>query len=432
MQIVTTHRNTDFDALASVMAAILLYPDALPVLPKSLNPNVKAFLSIHKDLFPIYTVDSIDLEQISRLIVVDVNNWNRLDRMEQLSKRNNLEIFLWDHHIDGGNISADCRVQENTGATITLMMSRLKKEKLLLTPVQATLFLAGIYEDTGNLSFPSTTAEDAYAAAFLLERGADLNIVNTFLRPAYGEKQKNILFQMLQKAKRTRIKGHTISINKIDVQGYVENLAVVVHMYLEILNVDAVFGIFSDKFRDRCMVIGRSNWDGFDVGAIMRSMGGGGHPHAGAAMLKSVNPKAVEDWIKELIQGNQQASVRIGDLMSFPVITVSADTSLEEVAKILREKGYTGVPVVNGNKLVGMISRRDFRKIKKDSQLKAPVKAFMTGKVFTVEPGKSPADAARLLVKHDIGRLPVVAGGNIIGIITRSDVMMYFYDLLPD
>jgi CBS domain-containing protein len=40
--------------------------------------------------------------------------------------------------------------------------------------------------------------------------------------------------------------------------------------------------------------------------------------------------------------------------------------------------------------------------------------------------------AARLMVKHDIGRLPVVEGGRIIGIITRSDAMLYFYDLLPD
>ena len=51
MQLVTTHKNTDFDALASVVAATILYPKAIPVLPKIVNPNVKAFLSIHKELF---------------------------------------------------------------------------------------------------------------------------------------------------------------------------------------------------------------------------------------------------------------------------------------------------------------------------------------------------------------------------------------------
>jgi CBS domain-containing protein len=40
--------------------------------------------------------------------------------------------------------------------------------------------------------------------------------------------------------------------------------------------------------------------------------------------------------------------------------------------------------------------------------------------------------AAQLMIKHDIGRLPVVENDEIIGIVTRSDTMLYFYDLLPD
>lgn len=432
MRIVTTHKNTDFDALASVIAATLLYSSSIPILPKSLNPNVKAFLSIHKDLLQVSTVDDINLGEITRLVVVDVNRWERLDRMADLKTRNDLEIFLWDHHFNEGNIAADFQCRERTGATVTLLIRQLKKERKLITPIQATLFLAGIYEDTGNLTFPSTTAEDAYAAAYLLEHKADLNIISTFLRPAYGEKQKNILFKMLETAGRSKINGHTVSINKIEVSGHVDSLAVVVRMYMEIVNVDVTFGIFSDSDRERCMVIGRSSVDGIDVGAIMRSMGGGGHPHAGAALLKSVNPDAVETWIQELIMGNQQSSVQISDLMSFPVITVSVDTPMDAVAKILRQKGCTGLPVVDNDTLVGMISRRDFRRIKKESQLTAPVKAFMTKNVQTIDPGRSPMEAVRRMVKHDIGRLPVVAEGKIIGIITRSDAMRYFYDLLPD
>jgi nanoRNase/pAp phosphatase (c-di-AMP/oligoRNAs hydrolase)/CBS domain-containing protein len=432
MQIITTHRNTDFDALASVIAASILYPGSRPVLPKNLNPNVKAFLSIHKDLFQISDADEIDLQEVTRLIVVDVNRWERLDRVASLRDKEDLEIFLWDHHSNGGNISASFKCQETVGATVTLLARQLKKEGKLLTPIQATLMLAGIYEDTGNLTFPSTTAEDAHAAAYLLERKADLNIISTFLRPAYGEKHKNILFKMLQTARRSEIDGHSISINKIDIDGYVDSLAVVVRMYMEIVNVEVAFGIFSDPDRKRCMVIGRSNLDGLDVGAIMRSMGGGGHPSAGSALLKSVNADAVEDWIVELIKGNQQASVQISDLMSFPVTTVSESTPMKEVAQILRDTGCTGLPVVNGEKPVGMISRRDFRRIKKESQLDAPVKAFMTTGILAIEPGKSPMQAARLMVKHDIGRLPVVEDDRIIGIITRSDTMLYFYDLLPD
>lgn len=432
MQIVTTHKNTDFDALASTIAATILYPEAIPVLPKTVNPNVKAFLSIHKDIFKTSTFDDILLDQVKRLIVVDINNWGRLGRIRGLKNKENVEIFLWDHHSNVGDIKPMWKCQEPMGANITLMIRQLKLEKKVITPIQATLFLTGLYEDTGSLMFPATTAEDAYAAAYLLERKADLNIVRSFLRPAYGEKQKDVLFRMLQSAKRDKVNGYSVSFNKIALKDYVDSLAVVVHMYREILNVDVAIGIFSDQERNRCMIIGRSNVEDFNMGGMMRSMGGGGHPAAGSAILKSVNPDAVEDTIKALIQGNHQASVQISDLMSFPVFTVSPDTPMKKVASVLKKRGCTGLPIIENENLVGIISRRDFKKVKKESQLKAPVKAFMNRNVTTIAPGKSPIQAARLMMKHDIGRLPVVEDKHIIGILTRSDAMIYFYDLLPD
>jgi len=51
MEIIVTHKNADFDALASLVAASIVYPEARPIVPKTLNPNVRAFLSIHKDSF---------------------------------------------------------------------------------------------------------------------------------------------------------------------------------------------------------------------------------------------------------------------------------------------------------------------------------------------------------------------------------------------
>ena len=432
MQIVTTHKNADFDAFASVVAATLLFPEALAVLPKTLNPNVKAFLSIHKDLFETHTPGEIDLKRVQRLIVVDASSWSRLDRIDALKSRKGLEILVWDHHIETGTIRAGQSCIEAVGATTTLLVRELRRQRRILTPMQATLLLAGIYEDTGNLTFPSTRAEDAHAAGWLMERKADLNILNTFLKPAYSEKHKAILFQMLQHAKRSRVKGHSISINTVAVEGHVDSLAVIVRMYLEILNVDAAFGIFAEASKSRCMVIGRSQIEGLDVGSIMRRMGGGGHPRAGSAQIQGDNPDAVEQRILELIRGNQQASVPISDLMSFPVHTVTPETRMEEVALMLRTKGITGIPVVNGERVVGMISRRDFRKMRKVSQIKAPVRAFMAADVLTIAPDKSPTQAAQLMVKHDVGRLPVVDNGRVIGIITRSDLMRYFYDLLPD
>ena len=113
MRIITTHRNADFDALASVMAVRILFPDAIPVLPKQVNPNVKAFLSIHKDVFSTYTFEEVDLDLVEQLVVVDTNQWERLEGMAGLKTRNDLEIQLWDHHPIRGNIITPWKVCES-------------------------------------------------------------------------------------------------------------------------------------------------------------------------------------------------------------------------------------------------------------------------------------------------------------------------------
>ncbi len=106
MIISTTHQNTDFDGLASVFAATLIYPECVPVLPAQVNPNLKPFLSIHKDLFHFKTPDEIDMEAVTKLVVVDINRWERLGRLKQLQEKEGLVIDLWDHHSGEGNIKS--------------------------------------------------------------------------------------------------------------------------------------------------------------------------------------------------------------------------------------------------------------------------------------------------------------------------------------
>jgi CBS domain-containing protein len=316
------------------------------------------------------------------------------------------------------------------GANITLMLRYLKKAHPPITPIQASLFLLGLYEDTGNLTFPSTKAEDALAAAYLLESGADLHIISTFLRPAYGRKQKDVLFRMLRQSERIIIDGYSVSINRLKVRGYTSNLALVVQMYRQILNVDAAFGIFAMD-GNRCLVIGRSKAEGIDIAAIMRNMGGGGHPAAGSAMLKAADPAAVERWIREMIGDRHQSSVQIRDLMSSPVWTLSSEMAMGQAGQLLRGRGYKGAPVVDNDRLVGILSRRDFRKIKEKSYLKGPVKAFMTRNVVTIGPEESPGHGAGLMIRHNIGRLPVMENEKMIGIFSRSDAVADFYGLCP-
>ncbi len=432
MDVVTTHNSSDFDALASLTAAGIYYPDARLILPGRINPNVQAFLSFHKDLFDFPSFKDIDPEAITRLIVVDTNQWKRLDRLNCLAQKQDLDIHVWDHHDIPSDMAASQVRQETTGACTTLFMEVFESRGIELTPIQATLFLAGIYEDTGNLSFPSTTARDAKAVAYLLTRKADLNVLGSFLRPAYDVRQKDVLFEMLQKAERINIGGYRVSICEMDIKGHTHGLSLVVHMYRDILNVDAAFGIFNDPEKKRCVIIARSGVDALDVGQLMRIMGGGGHPAAASALLKDVSATGVREWILELIRDNRRSSIHIGDIMSFPVKTIMAATSMKEAAAILKENRVSGMPVVENGKMVGIISVRDINKIRKKSQWQAPVKSFMATNIITAPPDMTVPKAARLLVKHDVGRLPILKNDELIGIFTRSDAMLYYYDQMPD
>ncbi len=432
MQIITTHKNVDFDALASVFAAALLYKDAQVVIPKSINPNVRDFLALHRDLFPYTSPKEIVTSEITSLVVVDAQSWSRIDGKLDLRENPPIDIHLWDHHTRTGDFKTSWSCVEKVGAASTLLVNRIKEDKTDLSPIQATLFLAGIYEDTGSMSFPSTTANDARAVAFLLDQGGDLSMIKNFLRPAYGPKQKDLLFEMLRKAEREKLEGHTISLSTMEIEGHVPGLSLVVDMYQDILNVDVAIGIFWERKKNRCLVIGRSTGETADMAVIMRHLGGGGHPNAGSALLHETGPDDAQKWVTKILKGSHNVAVQISDLMSYPVFTVPSDRPMKEVALLLRDRGCTGFPVTDGQKVVGIISRRDFKKIKKDKQINAPVKAFMSTRVHSIGPQSSFIDAVKLMVREDIGRLPVIENDHLIGLVTRSDTMRYYYNLLPD
>ena len=230
MHIITTHKNTDFDGLASVIAGTLLFPGSVGVIPKSVNANVAKFLSTHKTAFNIVLPKEVNLDEVDTLTVVDTDQWRRIDRLNSLQGRQELKINIWDHHQNGGDIKADFICQEPVGATVTLLIREMKKKGMELNPLISTILLIGLYEDTGHLSFPATRPEDAMAAAFLLENGADLNVAATFLNPPYEEIQKDVLFTMMQDTEKVNHNNYTVGINILRLEKKVPMLAAVVTM----------------------------------------------------------------------------------------------------------------------------------------------------------------------------------------------------------
>ncbi|WP_310600251.1 CBS domain-containing protein [Desulfobulbus sp.] len=431
MQIATTHRNTDFDGLASIVAATLLYPGTVAVCPKNVNPNVHRFLSLHKTSFDIILASEVDPEAVNRLIVVDTNQWRRLDRVDCLRGRDNVEVLLWDHHMGLGDIQPTWQCVEKIGATITLLVREIRERQLALTPLQATLYLIGLYEDTGQLTFSSTTPEDARAAAFLLEQGADLTIAVDFLNMAYGEMQKKVLFRLMRDAEQHDIKGKKVGIGVVHIDKHVE-LSMVVQLYGKIVNADAVFVIFVNE-GGGYFIIGRSSTPEINVNNMLQRFGGGGHPGAGSATITDtkVTPAEVRQKIIAALHEMQRGAALVADMMSFPVTTVSPETTMKQVRHIMEEERIRGVLVEENECLRGIVVLWDLKKLRLNKQWNSPVKAFMNRQVTTIAPDALASEAAELMVQKNIGHLPVVQGEKVIGIVTRTDIINYLYGMLP-
>ncbi len=147
-----------------------------------------------------------------------------------------------------------------------------------------------------------------------------------------------------------------------------------------------------------------------------------------------------------LIFDQVPTEVTAGDLMSSPAVACRATSFFEEVAESLSDCDISGMPVVDDRgRLVGVISERDLAhalgsplvKLAVRRHSNAPsvhnldeipresrrVRDIMSTHVVSADPETPIRDLAKLIVTHDIGRIPIVTGGQLVGIVTRGDLL---------
>lgn len=422
MDIITTHVNTDLDALASMVAAQKLYPEALLVMPDKLAPEVEEFLSLYKDVLNTCTLKEINLAQVNRVILVDTRRPRWSNKLDALLNRPEIEIHIYDHHPSAeGDFQGTVEVFEPVGATTTILVERIKKEKIPLTALEATIFALGIYCDTGSLTFNGTTSFDAGVVAFLLAQGANLNVVKGFLSRPLSREQKALLRTLLFSAEYHQLAGCRILIAKAEVKKFIADLAVLTHLILDIEHCEAVFTIVAMK--DRIYLVGRSNVPQINVGEIVTSFGGGGHPTAASAIIKEGTVNQLAAKLFSVIKEKIRPSLTAADIMSSPVKTITPETTISEAGGLMLRYGHTGFPVVAEDRLVGVISRRDIEKANYHGLGHAKVKGFMGTHVVWVPPDTPVSQVQQIMTAHDIGRVPVVINDRVIGIISRSDIL---------
>lgn len=111
---------------------------------------------------------------------------------------------------------------------------------------------------------------------------------------------------------------------------------------------------------------------------------------------------------------------KVRDYMTYDVITVSADGTVQEVMDKIRKTGHDGFPVVDGKEVVGYVAARDLLFKLPDT----PVRDVMSDKLIVADPDMSINDAARVIFRSGIQKLPVVDERNhLLGIISNTDVI---------
>jgi len=115
--------------------------------------------------------------------------------------------------------------------------------------------------------------------------------------------------------------------------------------------------------------------------------------------------------------------ITVADAMSSPVVTVEPTTPLSRLVEMMYETKHLGFPVVDRGALVGIVALADVHKITSQDREAMQVRDVMTRSPTTLPPSAPLLDALKIITGKDIGRIPVVLDGALVGIVTRTDVL---------
>lgn len=433
MEVITTHLNADFDALASMVAAKKLYPEAELVFAGSQEKVLRDFLAQEfRNLYTFKRLRHIELEKVVRLIVVDTRQPNRIGSLQECLQNPGLELHIYDHHPDtSGDLKGDLEVIDQVGSTSTIFVRLFQEKNISLTGDEATLLALGIYEDTGMFLHANTTGRDLEAASWLLEHGANLDIVTQFVSQDLSARQVGLLGNLIKNATTYTIQSVEIVITKLTLQEYVDSFAIIIHRLMVMENLDVLFGLIC--MGERIYLIARSRIPEVNAGIIARDFGGGGHASAASATVKDMTLFEAEEKLVHLLHRYVRPQEIASEIMSSPVITVTPEVSINKANELLTRYNITVLPVTDSGTenpeeevapaILGMISRRVVEKAIFHKLGDLPVSDYMTTEIATLPSTATLADIQELIIGHRQRLIPVTEQDSIIGVITRTDLL---------
>ncbi|MDP3937655.1 MAG: CBS domain-containing protein [Deltaproteobacteria bacterium] len=423
MDVITCHIEADFDALASMVAAHRLYPEACIVFPGSQEKALREFISDGRlpDL-PVLALRDLDRAAVRRLIVVDARSAERLGELGDLARSPDVELHVYDHHPPGpGGLRGMVEVSRPVGANTTLMLELLEERGMPVPPAEATLYLLGLYEETGCLTYPGTTPEDCETAARLLRAGADLGVVGRYLPGDFDAGQIALLDDLLKAASCVRVHGADVVLSQATRETHIEGLGEIATRAMGVLGARAFFAIA--RMVDRVFVVGRSRDPAVDAAHTLEAMGGGGHPSAAAATVKDRTLVETRDSLLDALQGRVRATRRARECMTSDVKTAAPGTPMREIAAMLSRLRFDTLPIAAEGKLLGLISRQTTDRALHHALGDAPAGDYMTTEFTALGPDAHLEEIASAMREHHQRLVPILEGGKLVGVVTRQDLV---------
>ena len=422
LTIIATHTNTDFDALASMLAARRLYQGSLVALQQTLARNVREFVRLYADELELVEVSALDLSQVRRLVAVETVHPSRLGDLEPLTRDEAVEKIVFDHHEPARPewVKPENLYLTGEGALTTSLVGILAERELSVSPLEATAFALGIHEDTGSLSFASTTQRDAEAIAWCLRHGARLDELGHFLRPALGNEERELLGKLMESTRPVSAAGVELLIASASWPRYLEDIALLAHKLVDLTDCDALACLV--EMEGRVFAVLRSRVPELDAARLAAVLGGGGHHGAASASTRL----SLEEACRKIEQGLPSALGQppsASEVMSKPPRFVEPTTKVSEAMATCQRYRQSGILVLERGHLRGVVHREDLDKALGHGLDQAPVKAIMALEVAVCDPDTALPELRRVLVDSAAGRIAVVENDEVVGVVTQSDLL---------
>ncbi len=424
MEIITTHLEADFDGIASMIAAKKLYPHACLVLPAGAQPRERAYLEHHS--LGIQPLSQVDIDTITRIILVDCQQEDRLGDIKKILNKQDLSIHIFDHHPledhdSLANRAEHCRL-DSVGATVTLLCEELQARSITWSSEEATLFALGLYEETGHFSYPNTTPRDLRVAADLIQTGANVNTITKYLRRTWTPPQLELLQALLESAQILVLGHRRLLLSTLTWMEYVTDLSPVVQQLGQLHGTDAV--VVAVAMEGKVQIIGKSRYPDMDMNKLTQRFGGAGHIMAAAASIKDQTLIEVEQQILEELQQQARTWFPIQSLMTSPVKTVQQGTTIKQTERLMTQHGVNALPVLDAKgKFCGLATREDVQKALFHKLSTLPIEQVMQRDLFLATPSTPFEDVKRSMVERNQRVVPILKNQDIIGIFSRTDLL---------